>query len=95
MLNFLNGSTARNESSSSFFIRMPLKNASGRKMKLVTLFQKLSRTLSRLTNASARSTQVSFAGSTGARGVGRWRTLRAGESSVSGGASIVVTVTVQ
>src|SRR3712207_1600792 len=63
-LNRRNGRTARatKELASISFIRMPLKNASGSQISEQTLFQKLSRTLRLLMNASTRSNSV-FGGS--------------------------------
>src|SRR5690348_10373635 len=52
------GRTAAKVLASSCFMRMPLKNASGSQIREQMEFQKLSRTLRRLTKASTRSKRV-------------------------------------
>src|SRR4051812_29961301 len=52
------GRTAAKELASSCFMRMPLKKASGSQIREQIEFQKLSRTLRRLTKASTRSKRV-------------------------------------
>jgi hypothetical protein len=62
-LNRRNGRYAANVSTSISFIFNPLKNASGSQISEQMLRQKLSRTLSRLMNASSRSYNLADAGS--------------------------------